>query len=174
MKRYTCFSNQWGHFSQNWCTPVGKLFINLWWQCILSWCLAMREMPQALHFSPVSIRDHWSRLVMSVTEFSPQIKEDTSRSYCNDYTNPSQCLWMCCENGIIEHQKMQGSQIQILRALIMLILILAITVWQIPLSAHKMSTQGKNGYYFYLLYETDNLLFLACYIYHKTTIFKKL
>ena len=123
----------------------------------------------------MATRDRWSRLVMSMIEFSPQIKEDTSQ-------DPTvmiiaillRYLWICCGNGVIEHQKIQGSQVQILRALIELILILAITVSQIPLPVHKMSTKRKNGYYFYLLHETDNLLFLACYIYYKTILFKKL
>ena len=39
MKRNTCFSNQQEHFSQNWCIPVGKLFIDSWWQHTLSCCL---------------------------------------------------------------------------------------------------------------------------------------
>lgn len=91
MKRNTCFSNQQEHFTQSWCTPVGKLFIDSRRQCILSQCLDRwkRRAPRPL-IIPMAKRAHWSRFVMSMVEFSPQIKEDTSSSYFDDYTNLSQ------------------------------------------------------------------------------------
>lgn len=56
-------------------------------------------------------------------------------------------VWIYCGNGAMEHQKLPGSQTQILMVLTQLILILAITLWQIALPAHKMSIEAKNGYY---------------------------
>lgn len=73
-------------------------------------------------------------------------------------------LWIYNGNGSIEYQKIQGSQIQILFALIQQILILAFMVQQIPLPAPESSTEENvvviNEFLpFNVLYETNNLRF---------------
>lgn len=48
-----------------------------------------RDAPRPL-ISPMATRAHWNWFVMSMIESSPQVRENTARSYCDDYCNPSQ------------------------------------------------------------------------------------
>lgn len=107
MKRNTCFSNQQEHFSQNWWTPVGKLFIDLWWQSILSGCLdRWKRCPK-----PFNLTYGNESSLEQVCYIYDQILTTDQRGHIMFllywlYLSFSG-VWIYCGNGFIEHQKIQ-------------------------------------------------------------------